>query len=162
MLLIEGYAAPGAHADGRLVLAFEFRQKSRLRTRLDSGEEVGLFMPRGTILRGGDRLQGNDGRVVLVVAAPESLMQVDCASPPELARAAYHLGNRHVAVEIGPGWLRFCADPILRTMLTGLGAAVTEVTAPFEPEAGAYGSGHTHGPEGEHGGIIHSYGARRP
>src|SRR5690348_5550342 len=87
----------------QLVLPFEARQKSRLRTRLASGEEVGLLLDRGTVLRGGDQLLASDGRVVEVVAAEEEVSVVTAADPWQLARAAYHLGNRHVAVQVGQG-----------------------------------------------------------
>ncbi len=149
MLAIERYADSSVPAGERLVLPFDARCKSRLRTRLESGEEVGLFLARGGVLRGGDRLLANDGRIVEVVAADEALMQARSADPLPLARAAYHLGNRHVAVQLGfnadGGWLRFAADHVLGEMVRGLGLPVTEIVAPFEPEAGAYsGSGHSH------------------
>lgn len=156
MLVVERRCETPAPATERLVLPFESRCRSRLRTRLESGEEAGLFLPRGTVLRGGDLLQGNDGRVVEVVAAPEPLMLVGCADPVQLARIAYHLGNRHVPVEVGEGWLRFEADHVLGEMVRGLKAAVEETVAPFEPEAGAYGAGHRHG-EGESSARIHEY-----
>lgn len=157
MLLIEGYCGSGAPPTERLVLAFDARCKSRLRTRLESGEEAGLFLEPGTVLRGGDKLQGSDGRVVEVVAAPERLMQARVASPRQLARLAYHLGNRHVPVQLGEGWLRFSADPVLGKMATGLGAQLGEVIGPFEPETGAYAHGHEHGSDGR-GARIHQYG----
>ena len=158
MLVIESRSAQAQHHDAELVLPFELRQKSRLRTRLASGEEVGLFLPRGTILRGGDCLRGNDGRIVRVVAADEPLMQAACRTPYALARAAYHLGNRHVAVEIGEQCLRFAADEVLAQMLRGLDATVIALSAPFEPEAGAYGGGHHHhSMEAKHSGIIHEF-----
>lgn len=145
MLVIERrYEGPEPPTE-RLVLPFELRCRSRLRTRLETGEEAGLFLEPGTVLRGGDRLLGNDGRVVEVVAAPERLMEARGEDPAQLARLAYHLGNRHVAVEVGPQWLRFAADAVLEQMLVGLGARVTEVVAPFEPEGGAYRHGHGHG-----------------
>lgn len=145
MLVIERrYEGPEPPTE-RLVLPFELRCRSRLRTRLESGEEAGLFLEPGTVLRSGDRLLGNDGRVVEVVAAPERLMEARGEDPAQLARLAYHLGNRHVAVEVGPQWLRFAADAVLEQMLVGLGARVTEVVAPFEPEGGAYRHGHGHG-----------------
>lgn len=151
MLLIEAFAAAGAVAADRLLLPFESRCKSRLRTRLASGEEAGLFLERGRVLRDGDRLLGNDGRVVEVIAAPEMLMQAASDDPLQLARAAYHLGNRHVAVQILAGRLRFAQDHVLGEMVRGLGLTVTELEAPFEPEAGAYGAhgGHGHGTGGE-------------
>jgi urease accessory protein len=140
------------------VLPFELRCKSRLRTRLATGEDVGLFLPRGTILRDGTKLQAADGRIVEVVAADEPLSEVRCEDAALLARAAYHLGNRHVAVQVGPGWLRMQPDPVLAAMLHGLGLAVHHLNAPFEPEAGAYSHGHQHG--SMHGkGHIHHYGA---
>jgi urease accessory protein len=156
MLVIERFCASLDPATERLVLGFEARCKSRLRTRLESGEEVGLFLEAGTVLRGGDRLEGNDGRIVEVVAAPEPLMEVWSGSPRKLARLAYHLGNRHVVAEIGDGWLRFPADHVLRGLVVGLGADVREVTLPFEPEAGAYGHRHAHGPQGS-AAKIHEY-----
>ncbi|HKY02689.1 MAG TPA: urease accessory protein UreE [Burkholderiales bacterium] len=128
-----------------LVLPFEQRQKSRLLATLSTGEDAALFLPRGTILRDGDWLRAKDGRIVLVVAQPEKVMQVTCVNSHALCRAAYHLGNRHVPLQIGPGWLRFEADNVLQEMLVGLGAKVEEIEAPFEPEAGAYSSqSHSH------------------
>jgi len=128
---------------GTLKLAFDQRQKSRLRTRLASGEEVALLLPRGTLLRGGDLVGASDGRVIEVVAEPERVLHVECETPVALARAAYHLGNRHVAVQVGDSWLRIAADHVLAEMLSKLGATVTPIEAPFEPEAGAY-AGHHH------------------
>jgi len=169
MISIERFAEPGIPANERLVLSFDARSKSRLRTRLASGEEVGLFLERGRVLRGGDRLLANDGRVVEVVSADEVLLEGRCADPLLLARAAYHLGNRHVTVQIGfdahGGWLRFAADHVLREMVVGLGLPVTEVVAPFEPEAGAYAhkeipsgdAGHGHGEVTTPGAKLHQY-----
>jgi len=157
--------ANDANPDARLELPFEQRQKSRLRARLASGEEVALNLPRGTVLRGGERLRSADGRVIEVVALPEDVLHVECASAEALARAAYHLGNRHVAVEVGNGFLRLAPDHVLEDMLARQGAKVTHLRAPFEPEAGAYGS-HTHAsPIGRlHGeqsrARIHEYGPR--
>jgi urease accessory protein len=155
-------AAYGLKVAATLVLPFERRQKCRFRAALSSGEEVGVMLTRGTVLRGGDLLVASDGRVVEVVAAPEQVLHVECASPTELARAAYHLGNRHVAVQVGDGWLRLCADHVLEDMLKGLGARVTHAEASFEPEAGAYGGGHHHHEdEPARGAKIHEYGAHQ-
>jgi urease accessory protein len=148
------------HADAELVLPYEQRQKSRLRAVLTSGEEIGLFLERGTILRGGDCLRGADGRVVRVVAADENLMEARSDDASALTRAAYHLGNRHTPVQIGEGWLRFAADRVLGEMLIGLGVAVTAIQAPFEPEAGAYAAGHHHSSEAKHAGVIHDFASR--
>jgi len=157
MLVIESRCDKAAHQE-QLSLPFELRQKSRLRTKLASGEEAGLFLEHGSILRGGDCLRANDGRIVLVVAADEELMEAKCATPFELVRAAYHLGNRHVPVQIGEGWLRFQADDVLAQMLRGLKATVSKVSAPFEPEAGAYAGGHSHhSMDAKHSGIIHEF-----
>jgi urease accessory protein len=157
MLVIESLYHGMQAASESLVLPFELRCKSRLRTRLASGEEIGLFLAPGTVLRGGTRLQANDGRVVEVRAADEPLLQAHCADPRLLARAAFHLGNRHVAVEVGEDWVRLEPDPVLAGMLAGLGLALVEIRAPFEPEAGAYAHGHQH--DTMHGkGKIHQYG----
>jgi len=156
LTLIERCAAVAAPY-GELVLPFDLRMRSRLRTRLASGEEAVLRTERGAILRGGDCLKSEDGRVVRVAAAPERVMHVTCADQFELTRAAYHLGNRHVPVEIGDGYLRIAADHVLEDMLLGLGAQVTELEAPFEPESGAYGGGHAHHDEAAHAGKIHHY-----
>ena len=153
--------APKPH-DVELVLPFELRQKSRLRTTIAGGEEIGIFLERGTVLRGGDCLRADDGRIVRVVAADEALMEVRCADAMALARAAYHLGNRHTPTQVGDGWLRIAADDVLDAMLRGLGATVTGLCAPFEPEAGAYAAGHhAHSSEAKHAGLIHDFAARR-
>ena len=134
-------------AQARLVLPFELRQRSRLRAQLDSGEEVGLLLERGTLLRGGDCLLAEDGRVVCIVAAPEEVSVVVSEDPWQLSRAAYHLGNRHISVQVGQGWLRYLHDHVLDEMVRGLGFVVTTQVLPFEPEAGAYshsGAGNTH------------------
>jgi len=134
----------------RLELPFDSRQKTRLRTRLASGEEAALMLPRGEVLRGGDLVVASDGRVIEVVAAAEEVLHVECASATELARCAYHLGNRHVPVEVGDGFLRLAEDHVIEKMLAGLGAKLTHVTAPFEPEAGAYAGGHHHHDQEHH------------
>ena len=133
-------------AERRLLLPFDQRSKSRLRTTLDNGEEIGLFLERGSVLRGGDLLACDDGRIVEVVAAPETVSTVRSQDSLQLLRAAYHLGNRHVALQIGAGWLRYQHDYVLDDMVRGLGLSVETEQAPFEPEAGAYGShSHDHG-----------------
>lgn len=129
-------------AEARLRLPFELRRKSRQRARLESGEEVALMLPRGEVLRGGDRVIASDGRIIEIVSDEERLLHVEAATSAELSRMAYHLGNRHVPVEVGNGHLRLAEDHVLEEMLRRLGARVTLVQAPFEPEAGAYGGGH--------------------
>jgi urease accessory protein len=134
-----------------LTLPFEQRQKSRLRATAENGEEIAFILPRGRVLRGGDRVTATDGREVEIVAAPEKLLHIESA---ELARVAYHLGNRHVPLQVGPNFLRIAEDHVLEEMARKLGARVSHVEAPFEPEAGAYG--HQHDEMG-HGGRIHDH-----
>ena len=161
MLVVQRKLDAAAPHDALLVLPFELRQKCRLRTAVAGGEEIGLFLERGSVLRDGECLQADDGRVVRVAAASEDLIEVRCADADALARAAYHLGNRHTPVEVGRGWLRLAADDVLAGMLRGLGALVTAVRAPFEPEAGAYAAGHhAHSGDAKHAGIIHDFAAR--
>ena len=134
-----------APVDGRLVLPYELREKCRLRATLDTGEDVAVFTVRGTVLRDGDLLTGEDKRVIKVVAAPEPTYKITCADAHTLLRCAFHLGNRHTQAQVGDGFLRIRADAVLKEMLAGLGATVVEEKAAFEPEAGAYGGGHRHG-----------------
>jgi len=134
-----------AVADARLILPFHLRQKSRLLTTLEGGEEIGLLLPRGTVLRGGDLIASDEGRIVEVVAAPEGVSVVTAAASRELARAAYHLGNRHIAVQVLDGSLHYLHDHVLDDMVRGLGFTIGYASLPFEPEAGAYShSGHVH------------------
>jgi urease accessory protein len=156
MIAIRERADAASPFDADLVLSFEFRQRSRLLAKLANGEEVGLVLDRGTVLRGGDRLRTDDGRVVRVVAADEALMEARCDDATTLARCAFHLGNRHTPVEVRDGALRFAADEVLAGMLRGLGATIESLWAPFEPEAGAYAAGHHHhSGDQKHAGIIH-------
>ena len=141
----------GVAPRGKLALPFDRRTKTRQRAVLEGGEEVAVLLPRGEVLRGGDLVAASDGRVIEVVASEEAVLHITCASPQQLARAAYHLGNRHVPVEVGEGYLRIAADHVLEDMLRGLGATIEPMRAPFEPEAGAYsGGGHGHGHDDEH------------
>jgi urease accessory protein len=178
MLILREPAAADARADVDLPLAYELREKTRLRAALPGGEEVALFLRRGTVLRGGDLLLGDDGRVVRIVAAPEPVLEVECHDGDEFARCAYHLGNRHTPVQIigrkadGHYALRIRVDHVLAGMLAGLGAHSHEVQAPFEPESGAYGGhshvgSHDHDPDGhDHHGHGHDHavhpGSRMP
>jgi len=134
-----------------LVLPYDQRERCRFRAHLASGEEVALFLARGTVLRDGELLTGEGGRVVRVVAAPEPTYMVRCVDATMLARCAYHLGNRHTQVQIGQGWLRIRIDPVLKEMVEGLGAQVDQELAKFEPEQGAYAGGHGHHHHDGHG-----------
>jgi urease accessory protein len=122
----------------QLALQFNERSKSRLRAQLSTGEEIGLFLPRGTVLRGGDVLACDNGQLVRVVAAPEDVMLIGAASTHELTRLAYHLGNRHMQIEIGTDYLKLEYDSVLADMVVGLGGSVMRTQAAFEPEGGAY------------------------
>lgn len=147
MLTLHTKVDQADHIAGELKLPYELREKSRLRATLSSGEDVAVLTVRGTVLRDGDLLKGDDGRIVKVAAAPEATYRVACASPQALLRCAFHLGNRHTQAQVGDGWLRIRQDPVLKDMLTGLGANVVAEQAPFEPESGAYGGGHHHAGE---------------
>lgn len=133
-----------------LTLTLEQRTRCRLRVMLDDGREAGLFLPRGTILHHGDALIAEDGLVARIIAAPEHLSRVESTEPLLLARACYHLGNRHVPLQIEPGRLSYRQDQVLDEMVRGLGLEVRLVDAAFEPEPGAYGAqgadhpGHAH------------------
>lgn len=150
--LIQKLTGPATAVNDSLTLAFEQRQKSRQRVVLDSGREAALMLPPGTVLRDGDLLRGEDHAVVRVQAAPEAVMTARTSDPLRLARACYHLGNRHVAIAVGPGWVRCLRDHVLADMLGQLGLSVVEEAVVFEPESGAYagtalaaGHGHSHG-----------------
>lgn len=136
----------GASAALTLTLSFERRSRSRQRVVLDDGRAALLALPRGTVLRHGDALGSADGPTVRIQAAAETVSAASHADPTTLLRAAYHLGNRHVPVQIGPGWLGYLHDHVLDAMCRGLGLHVEVAQRPFEPEDGAYaGAGHRHG-----------------
>src|SRR4029079_1128260 len=146
-------AAPApATETGVLTLGFEDRRRSRMRIRSCEGREAALMLRRGTILRDGDRLRDPEqGAVVTVRAADQTLSMVHATGAVALARAAYHLGNRHVPVQVGAGWLAYEHDHVLDGMVREMGLAVEARNAPFEPEAGGYrhgGHGHGHGEDG--------------
>lgn len=145
-----------------LVLPYEMRENSRLRTTLASGEDVAILTARGTILRNNDLLKSDDGRVIRIVAAHEPTYKVTCKTPHDLLRCAFHLGNRHTQTQVGEGFLRIHQDSVLKQMLEGLGAIVTEESAQFEPESGAYssaggGGGHHHGHSHHHDDHDHHH-----
>ncbi|CAN5154674.1 hypothetical protein BH09PSE6_BH09PSE6_25570 [soil metagenome] len=126
-----------------LTLDWDARQRSRLRVALDDGREVAVVLQRGVVLRDADLLMDQTGALVRVCAKPQRVRIVQ-AEPTQLLRAAYHLGNRHVPVQLGDGRLSFESDPVLADMLARIGIASCEALEPFDPEAGAYGGGHRH------------------
>lgn len=142
--------------DTTLTLPLHSRIKSRLRVVLDNGQEAGLFLNRGTTLKDGDLLCTDGGYSVKVRAANELLSRVTSNDPHLLARACYHLGNRHVSIQIEPTCISYSHDHVLDEMLRGLGFEVTSAEAPFEPEPGAYGGSaekahsHRHGHQHAH------------
>jgi urease accessory protein len=129
--------------DDTITLPYEARQKSRLLSQTDKGTKIGIFLPRGQVLRRGLVLTGPDHYQVKIDAAPEALSVVRTDDTLQFAKACYHLGNRHVALQILPGELRYLSDHVLDNMLIGLGLTVTQETLSFEPENGAY-HGHGH------------------
>lgn len=135
-------------ANASVTLPLDLRIKSRLRVTLDTGEDAGLFLEKGSILRGGEQLATEDGFVVRVNAAQEQVSSVYTDDPLQLAKACYHLGNRHIPLQIDTSMLRYQHDHVLDEMVRGFGLAVTVEMATFEPEGGAYqtgGHGHSHG-----------------
>ena len=134
-----------SNAKETLTLTFEQRQKSRLCATLDSGQDAGVLLNRGAVLRDGDCLSGDDGVVVRVRAAIETTSVARTEDALLFARASYHLGNRHVPLQITKGELRYLHDHVLDDMLVGLGLHVSVEQSPFEPEPGAYSKGgHAH------------------
>lgn len=128
--------------DGVLILTYEQRRKSQLRTKLISGEEVAIFNVRGSILRHGDLFQADDGRTIQIRAAFEDTYRIESDTILHLLCCAFHLGNRHAQVQVGTlnnnPFLRIQVDHILKDMLQKLGARIIQETAEFEPESGAY------------------------
>lgn len=123
-----------------LTLPFSSRVKSRLRAVLDDGRDVGLFLARGEVLQQGDLLVSEAGDIVKIVAAEETVSIVLCDDACLMARACYHLGNRHVSLQINPGRIQYLHDHVLDDMLKILGLTVLVEKRPFEPESGAYGN----------------------
>ena len=138
-----------------VALDWDVRQKSRFAATDSAGRELGIFLPRGTLVRGGDVLVAEDGSMIKVIAAAQPVLEVRICSahgtPFDLLRAAYHLGNRHVQLELQPDHLKLEPDHVLAGMLRQMHLIVTETQAAFEPEGGAYAAGgHGHGHAHEH------------
>ena len=165
-------------------LDWDVRQKSRFDATDSLGRPLGVFLPRGTLVRGGDVLLVEDGSMVRVIAAPQAVLRITACtahgSPFDLTRAAYHLGNRHVPIELQPDHLKIEPDHVLADMLRAMHLTVEEVEEAFEPEGGAYSAGghghahasaatpvpaaaHVHGPDCHHGhGHSHATQALQP
>ena len=143
-----------------IILDWDVRQKSRFDALDSQGRQLGVFLPRGSVLRGGDVLVADDGSLIKIIAAPQPVLVVThCAqhgTPFDLMRAAYHLGNRHVAIELKPDHLKIEPDHVLADMLRAMHLIVREAEEAFEPESGAYGNrgaqahAHAHVPTRHH------------
>ena len=145
-------------------LDWDVRQKSRFDATDSAGRSLGVFLPRGTVVRGGDVLVAEDGSLVRVTAAPQQVLRIThCqahGTPYDLIRAAYHLGNRHVPIELKPEHLQIEPDHVLADLLRAMHLIVQAVEQPFEPENGAYatgGHGHGHGHGHSHGAAHHDH-----
>ena len=148
-----------------VTLDWDTRQKSRFDFTDSNGRHVGVFLARGSVVRGGDVLVAEDGTFIRVIAADQPVLVITACkehgSPFDLTRAAYHLGNRHVPIELKPDHLKIEPDHVLADMLRSMHLDVTEANAPFEPEGGAYASGghqhhgHAHGHHGHDHGHHH-------
>lgn len=145
MILLTRKVSEGA-ATATATLSLDTRIKSRVRITLDDGRDAGLMLERGQLIRGGELLTDEaGGEVIRVIAAAEQVSTVRSDDPLALARCAYHLGNRHVPLQVEAGFLRYQHDYVLDDMVRGFGLEVSVEQAPFEPEAGAYQSApHSH------------------
>jgi len=134
-------------------LDWDVRQKSRFQVEDSSGRVLSVFLQRGHVVRGGDVLVANDGSLIRIEAAPQALLRITTCpqhgTPFDLIRAAYHLGNRHVPIELKPDHLQIEPDAVLADMLRSMHLIVNKVDEAFEPEGGAYGA--------HHGGSGHSH-----
>ena len=150
-------------------LDWDLRQKSRFDATANDGQHIGVFLPRGSVVRGGDVLVLENGTLLRVIAAPQQVLRITACSHQghhhqhqhqhdsafDLMRAAYHLGNRHVPIELKPDHLKIEPDHVLADLLRAMHLEVVEINEPFEPEAGAYGQhaghghGHSHAPQAQ-------------
>jgi urease accessory protein len=151
--------AEGKTITNTLALPFDERKKGRLRATTTNGEEVGIFVERGEVLRDGTLLATESGEVYQIKAAAEEVTTAHAHDPLTFARGCYHLGNRHVPLQIGPDWLRYQRDYVLDDMLVQLGLHIHHESAPFEPESGAYGEhgGHRHHHDGDNHDHHHDH-----
>jgi len=132
-------------------LDYDGRTRRRISLIAKGGLAFLLDLARAPVLRAGDGLRLEDGRIIAVEAAPERLLQIACRDPRLLARIAWHLGNRHLATEIAASVIHIRDDHVIAEMVRGLGGEVRVVSRPFNPEGGAYGAGGVHGHDHQHG-----------
>ena len=146
--MLEAYEITHLHTGDEfleVVVTFEERQKSRYKTHTLCGKDIGWFIERGRVLSGHDALRCSDGTLIKISCAPEKVTRVTSTEALALTKAAYHLGNRHVALQVEAEYLQYQADYVLDDMVRGLGLTVSHEMAPFHPESGAYAGGHKHG-----------------
>lgn len=158
---------PAESAADSLTLEFDNRHRRRIRLTTDSGAYVLLDLPQAVAMAHGDGLKLEDGRWIWINAAPETLVEVHADDPVQLARIAWHVGNRHLPAQILDGAIRIRPDHVIEAMIVGLGGTLTQVDAPFQPEGGAYGGrasgldrghdGHHHHDHGAHGDAPHPH-----
>ena len=163
----QGLAPALVRRAAHLELDWDVRQKSRFDATASNGRSVGVFLPRGTVVRGGDVLITQDGSLLRVVAAPQAVLKITACTDHghghdhdgafDLMRAAYHLGNRHVPIELKPDHLKIEPDHVLADMLRAMHLNVAEVREAFEPEGGAY-TAHGSAPAGGHAHHGHDHG----
>lgn len=144
MLTLTQRLTPNPETDVIFTLALTAAERTRSRHYFETnnGRSVYLHLPRGTVLQQGDLLKSDAGDFVRVIAKAESVLTVTADNPLDLLRAAYHLGNRHVVLEVTATYLRLAPDPVLHDLLEHLGLHVIDEVAPFQPETGAYGHRH--------------------
>jgi urease accessory protein len=161
-IAVKAATAWSGNAADSIVLDYDDRHRRRLAMKATKGLDFLLDLPAATSLHGGDALVLEDGRLVEVVAAPEPLLEIRCTDPLQLTRMAWHLGNRHVPVQVLTRALRIRRDHVLAEMAAQLGARVIEIEAPFDPEGGAYASPaddhHHHGHDHHHHHDGHDHG----
>jgi urease accessory protein len=168
-IAIKKAASWSGDAADSVVLDYDDRHRRRLAMTGTKGTGFLLDLPAVAELRGGDALVLDDGRLIEVVAAPEPLLEIRCADPLHLARMAWHLGNRHLPVQLLPKALRIRRDHVIADMAAQLGARVIEIEGPFDPERGAYAAsaehhhhdGHDHHHHDEHHSHDHGHGHGR-
>jgi urease accessory protein len=158
--VVDGQHSRGLTFTDAVVLDHDTRTRRRGTLSSVKGTSFLVDLPEVPALKAGDAFLLEDGSAVEIVAAPEPLLEVRGRDPHHMVRIAYHIGNRHLETEIGPKWLRIRQDHVIADMLRGLGARVVDIEAPFYPEGGAYGHGHTLGHDDgghQHGGHQHDH-----
>jgi urease accessory protein len=172
--LVDLSTSSSTPATRSVILTCGERARTRFRATLSDGSDAVVMLPRGSVVRPGTRLVAESGELVEVVAASEQVYRVSASADSrdpafDLLRAAYHLGNRHVPVELAPGLLKIERDPVLRDLLLRLDVIVTSAFEAFDPEPGAYGGGHRHDTDAEGGATgealslsAHATATRRP